>query len=190
MNGIFFFGYVERLHSRRFFAVKPCVWAWRKMNGNAMFGDGFFYFFITFKLSIIMNLFNFDTAFEKDLINYHNDITPRIIKLSSKIKFENKMKRQNVENLITELPLNDESLHIVSNGTFDYFTLIPHIISLSQNFVTDFYFSTWTMSRENVIQIIDLFDRGLLKNVNALTGEWAILKKTRWGVRCHIFDRH
>lgn len=119
-----------------------------------------------------MSLFNFESAFEKDLINYHNDITPRVIKISSKIKFENKLKRQNVERLITELPFSNESLHIVSNGTFDYFTIIPHIIKLSNGFVTDFYFSTWTMSRENVIQIIDLYDRGLLKNVNALTGEY------------------
>lgn len=119
-----------------------------------------------------MSLFNFDDAFERNLERYNNDITSRVVKISAKIKFENKMKRENVEKLITELPLIDESLHIISNGSFDYFTLIPRIIDLSQSCVDNFYFSTWTMSRENAIQIIDLFDRSLFKNINALTGEY------------------
>ncbi len=119
-----------------------------------------------------MGLFDFDEAFEKNLVNYNNNITSRVIRISSKIKLENKLKRQNVERLIESLPLADESLHIVSNGSFDYFTLIPHVIELSNSVADDFYFSTWTMSRDNVVQIIDMFDRGLIKNINALTGEY------------------
>lgn len=118
------------------------------------------------------SLFDFDTAFEKNLVDYRNDVKPRIIRISSKIKFENKLKREGVEKLITELPSRGESLHIVSNGSFDYFTIIPQIINLSGNAVDEFYFTTWTMSRENVTQIIDLYDRGVFKKVTALTGEY------------------
>lgn len=118
------------------------------------------------------NLFDFDHVFEKNLVDFHNDMSSRVIKLAAKIKFENKLKREKVEQLFSELPAENESLHIVSNGTFDYFTLIPHVIAVSNSQADEFWFSTWTMSRENVIQIVDLFDRGYMKTINALTGEY------------------
>lgn len=118
------------------------------------------------------SLFDFNGAFEKDLVDYRNDITPRCVKISAKIKFESKMKREAVEALITELPGEDEALLITSNGSFDYFTIIPQVINLSGCKCKNFYFSTWTMSRENVAQILDMYDRGLFGSVSAITGEY------------------
>ncbi len=120
------------------------------------------------------NLFDFDTAFERNgtFEDSKNDITSRKIKIRSKIKFENKLKRESVNNLVDELPLESESLHIISNGSFDYFTLVPAVIEMTGSQIEEFYFSTWTMSHNNVIQILDLYDRNYIKNINALTGEY------------------
>ena len=65
-----------------------------------------------------------------------------------------------------------ESIHIVGNGTFDYFTLVRHLISLAEQPSKVFYFATWTMSHNNVTQIINLFDEGLIGSINALTGDY------------------
>lgn len=121
---------------------------------------------------MIPQLFDFDTAFEKGREDYNNDVTSRVVKIRSKIRFENKTKREAVSALITEMPEDGESLHIVSNGSFDYFTLIPHIVEMCNGLADEFWFSTWTMSRENVIQIVDLFDRGIFRKIFALTGEY------------------
>lgn len=120
----------------------------------------------------MQSLFDFDTAFDRKLDKLENGITPQKIKIRTKIKFEDKMKREKVGELIDTLPEPGESLHIVSNGSFDYFTVIPHIIEMCGENVEDFYFSTWTLSVTNVASMLDMFDRGILKNLNALTGDY------------------
>lgn len=72
------------------------------------------------------NRFDFEDAFEKKLIDYNNDISSRSIKISSKIKFENKLKINEVSKVLREIPKIGESIHIVSSGKFDYFSIIPH----------------------------------------------------------------
>lgn len=121
-----------------------------------------------------MGNFNFALAFETDLDEKsRNGMTARAQKIKTKIKFENKLKREAVEELFSELPAPGESLHIVSNGRFDYFTLVPHIIDLAgEPLVDEFWFSTWTMSHENVVQILNLFDRGIFKKIVGMTGEY------------------
>jgi len=119
------------------------------------------------------SLFDFDEAFGRNMEEGElNGITSLKIKVRTRIKFEDKTKRQNIQKLITELPVPGESIHIVSNGSFDYFTVIPHIIELAGEKVTDFWFSTWTLSIMNVTAMLDLYDRGVFANINALTGDY------------------
>lgn len=125
-------------------------------------------------------LFDFDQfelkATEKNSVT--NGMTSRSQKVKLKVRFENRLKTNQVAKVIYELPLTDESIHIVSNGNFDYFTIIPRIIELAENNCDLFYFSTWTMSHENVMQILDMFDSGVFKNINALTGEYFRSRET------------
>lgn len=127
-----------------------------------------------------MSNFNFDAAFETELDKKSsNGTTARSQKVKTKIKFENRLKREAVDEVIDELPEIGESLHIVSNGRFDYFMLIPRCIDLAaQPIVEEFYFSTWTMSHENVVQILNLFDRGVFKKIVAMTGEYFRSRET------------
>lgn len=119
------------------------------------------------------SLFNFDNAFERNLDkDDQNGLTSRMIKIRTRVKFESKLKRENVLKLITYLPESGESLHIVSNGGFDYFTILPHIIEMTGLRVDEFYFSTWTLSITNVEAILNLYDRGIFANIHALTGDY------------------
>lgn len=112
--------------------------------------------------------------------------TARKIRIQTKIRFLNRTKRQRVHELIDALPTVGESLHIVSNGHFDYFTLVPTIIDMENGVVSDFWFSTWTMSHNNVCQIFELFDKGKLLNIHALTGLY--FKKREATVYLQLFE--
>lgn len=126
------------------------------------------------------SLFDFDEAF-KDVVKpeyQNNGMSSRSLNIKTKIKFKNKLKINHIDKILEELPLVDESLHIVSNGTFDYFNLIPRTIELANQNVETFYFSTWTMSHQNVISILEMFDQGIFKNIHALTGEYFKSRET------------
>jgi hypothetical protein len=116
------------------------------------------------------DLFDFDEAF-KDEKAVQNGISARAIKIRTKIKFFNKTKHEAVSNVLTELPESDEAIHLVSNGNFDYFNIIPRVIDLSCP-ASEFWFSTWTLSVTNVESILSMLDANLIGSVNALTGDY------------------
>lgn len=121
------------------------------------------------------NLFNFGNLGIQEPINdkEKNGMTSKAAMFQTKIRLENKWRKKKVEEVILELPKAGESLHIVSNGSFDYFNIIPRIIDLSiYDYCEEFYFSTWTMSHENVLRIWEEFDAGRIKKVTGLTGEY------------------
>ena len=102
------------------------------------------------------NLFNFGNLGIQEPINdkEKNGMTSKAAMFQTKIRLENKWRKKKVEEVILELPKAGESLHIISNGSFDYFNIIPRIIDLSiYDYCEEFYFSTWTMSHEKVPHI-------------------------------------
>lgn len=117
-------------------------------------------------------IFDFDKRFDLDTDENHGQprMTARKIKIQSKARLLNKMKNENVKNLIDELPLQGESLHIISNGRFDYFNLIPVIQEKINKPIESFWFSTWTMNQNNALQLVKLYDEGKIKQINAITG--------------------
>jgi len=114
-----------------------------------------------------------------------NGLTPLQLKIQTNIRFQTKLKKESLNEVLFELPLPNESLHIISNGSFDYFNIIPRILELSNGVSKEFYFSTWTMSHQNVISILDLFDNGLIGSIHALTGDYM---RTRESAVYHILE--
>lgn len=133
-----------------------------------------------------MSLFDFQTNFtdfdSKEKVG-SNGITNRVIKIRHKLKLENKIKSKSINDLVSELPTAEESLHIISSGSFDYFNLIPLIIELSGEIIEEFYFSTWTMSHTNTVQIFDLYDKGIIKKIHCFIGDYF---QSREKAVCHI----
>lgn len=112
-----------------------------------------------------MSLFDSDTILQTpDTIK-----TTRILKRGSKREFISAMKKEKVEAFLTELPKPNESYHIVSNGSFDFYTFIPIVIGLMKS-CNSFYGSTWTMNRGNVLDMLQLFDNKKIKTLNVITG--------------------
>lgn len=96
--------------------------------------------------------------------------TPRILKRESKQKAINALRKEKAKSILTELPANGESYHIISNGSFDYFNFCPIIIDYMKGYTEHFYGSTWTMSRYNVNELLGLIDAGKIGKISMMTG--------------------
>jgi hypothetical protein len=79
------------------------------------------------------------------------------------------LKRASLRSELAHLPEKGETLHIIGEGTYDFFTWIPVIQDILGTPIT-LYASTWTMNRPNVVELFELFDIGKLSSVNMLTG--------------------
>ena len=115
---------------------------------------------------------NFDWVFDDDNpIETSETIEPRLTRATLKRRHVQALKRETAKTILTELPKHGESFHIVSNGSSDYFTFVALIAELLPHaYSAQFYGSTWTMSRNNVVEMFELFDTGKLGSLNILTG--------------------
>ena len=86
------------------------------------------------------------------------------------MKTQNALGVKKIGGVVGELPTAGESIHIVSNGCFDYFSLVPWVLNTMQASGADLWFSTWTMNFANVARLFECFDAGQLKTISALTG--------------------
>ncbi len=95
---------------------------------------------------------------------------PRILKRKSKQIAINALRKEKAKSILTELPQSGESYHIISNGSFDYFSFCPIIIDYLKGYTEAFYGSTWTMSRYNVNELLGLIDSGKIGRASMMTG--------------------
>lgn len=80
------------------------------------------------------------------------------------------IKEELLSDFLTELPQPGESFHIVSNGKFDYWKFVPVCLGLMHSRQVEFYGSTWTISRPNVLEMLQLFDEGKIKPITFFSG--------------------
>jgi hypothetical protein len=93
----------------------------------------------------------------------------KLVRTVEKRRMIQATKREHMAEILDRLPNANEIFHIVANGKFDHFTFVPRIAEL-MGCVDVFYGSTWTMNRENAIELLGLYDNGTFKSVALLTG--------------------
>lgn len=125
-------------------------------------------------------IFNDETSETSDTI------TSRMKRAELKRTRVNALKKEHASEFLSELPKADESYHIVSNGSFDYFTFVPIIINLLGGYTVHFYGSTWTMNRGNVIDLLGMFDKGRIGSLSILTGVY--FKRRESAVYATLFN--
>lgn len=69
------------------------------------------------------------------------------------------------------LPKPGETLHVISDAKYDFFMVILEAVNLL-GVVNEFYGSTWTMARHNVLDLLQYIDDGKIKNTTILTGTY------------------
>ncbi len=123
-----------------------------------------------------------------DIENISNEMQKAVgekRKLKQNLKFSTR--NDNLRNILKKiggLPNNDEIIEFISDGTSDtgsFFSLIIEDIGV----IDEIYITTWTISRENVVRLLDAYDSGKIKKIGFLINN-GLLKtnstKSIWGL--------
>ena len=112
--------------------------------------------------------------------------------IKQNLKFE--LRNSNLETIIKScggLPNNNEILEFVSDGTSDTGSFLELIIK-EFGVIDEMYLSTWTISRLNVIRLLDKIDNKKIKHFEFLINN-GLLKtnstKSIWGMICDEFNK-
>lgn len=89
------------------------------------------------------------------------------------------------ETLHGRLPAPGESHHFISNANFDFWNVIAEAVLIIAP-VDEFYGSTWTMNRQNVLDLMELIDGGKILKCNMLTGTY--FKRRESSVYAQLLD--
>ena len=100
----------------------------------------------------------------------NEEISPKIMRMRAKHKMKTALRRELAKEVLTELPDPGESIHIVSNGKFDYWSFVPIISNLLKRPIEQAFFSTWTLNRACCKELFDLLDQGKVLKCGFLTG--------------------
>ena len=80
-------------------------------------------------------------------------------------------RKEELNKVFDRLPNKDEYFHIVSNGNFDYFKIIPRILQLEPG-TFELFASTWTMNYNNIDELTKLIETGRINSCNMLVGDY------------------
>ena len=97
---------------------------------------------------------------------------PRVLSRRPRRRNLSALRAEELTAFYTRLPEPGESLHIVSNGRFDYWHFAPVSLALLGRPADALYGSTWTMNRANVTELLDLYDTGKVRTVAIVTGTY------------------
>jgi hypothetical protein len=99
-------------------------------------------------------------------------ITPRMVRMEGKRRMVDALKRKAARDLLDRLPEEGEFFHIVSDGKFDYWSLVPIIVEMAGLRNVELHASTWTLNRPNALEMLEMIDDGRLSKINLLTGTY------------------
>jgi len=103
---------------------------------------------------------------------------PRVIRRRPARRSIAALQEEELAGFYTALPAPGESLHVVSNGKFDYWRFVPVTLALLGRPADELYGSTWTMSRQNVRELLALLDAGQIRSASILTGTYFLRRES------------
>ena len=112
---------------------------------------------------------DFDMFDNRDCKETTYNISARQFRQNAKILTINAMKKESLEDVFKTLPEENEYIHLIGNGKYDYYTFIPVMISRLSH-IDELYGSTWTMNRSNCEDLFKRFDSGDIGNMSIITG--------------------
>lgn len=98
---------------------------------------------------------------------------PAVLKRKAKLATLNMMKRQKLQEVLEGIPEPGWTYHVISNGSFDFWTWIPVLVDLLEaedHQVDDLWGSTWTANRTNIQELYQLGKSGRIKRGHLMTG--------------------
>lgn len=92
------------------------------------------------------------------------------IRSDAKRKLIDALAQESADAIITRLPAPGESWHVVSNGTFNFYSIVRRLIPWMAG--STLHISTWTLFRNVALDIGELLDDSSLREVYFLTGTY------------------
>jgi hypothetical protein len=81
------------------------------------------------------------------------------------------------EALHGQIPKPGTETHYVSDAKYDFFNIMMEAVRIMGG-ADEFYGSTWTMNRVNVLEMIEMLDTGRIKKISILTGTYFKQRET------------
>ena len=103
--------------------------------------------------------------------------TPRTLRRAAREKFKSGLKRETLAELLPEKVQPGECVHVVSNGSFDYFCFIPLILGWIGH-ADVLYGSTWTLNRNNALDLLAFYDAGKIRKITLATGTYFVRRES------------
>jgi hypothetical protein len=89
----------------------------------------------------------------------------------AKLEMLKALRRQFAIDHLETIPRPGLSVHIVTNGRYDFWDFVPALLKLAEPAVIEeFYASTWILNRRNAVEMLELFDQGKIRQIGFLTG--------------------
>lgn len=101
----------------------------------------------------------------------------RALRRQARRRFERVAEQEALADIIKTPPAPGESIHVVSDARFDFWTWAPQMVRWIGR-TEAFYCSTWTASRVNVVEFFELWDAGQIGVGHFLTGTYFKRRET------------
>jgi hypothetical protein len=115
-----------------------------------------------------------DTIFSTNMIEGETEtmegVTGRQLRNAAKSHMISRLKKQEAKTFFERLPKADEYFHTISNGSFDYWSVLSCLIDLCPGPVTEAYVSTWTINHNTCKELFEVLDAGKIKKIWLLSG--------------------
>jgi len=93
----------------------------------------------------------------------------RTHRVSPRRRYERVLRCQALAESVPQPPAPGESIHVLSKADYDFWTWVPVLLDRIGHTRT-LWCSTWTVSRQSVVELFEIWDAGQIGTVNFLTG--------------------
>jgi hypothetical protein len=97
-------------------------------------------------------------------------ISPRQRRNAAKAVLISRLKKENAKEFFDRLPTDGEYFHTISNGAFDYWSILSILVEMIGEPISRAYISTWTLNHNTCKELFELLDSGKIKKVWMLSG--------------------
>lgn len=127
----------------------------------------------------------FDWVWNDNELETGRTISSRSIIRTNKRRMLRTVHQETMKDVIV-LPAINESLHLISNGVFDFFTIAAMLIDALGGHSEHFYASTWTINQQTIMDLFDYYDTGKIGRIYILSD--VTLKRRKPEGYAHLID--
>lgn len=85
-------------------------------------------------------------------------------------EYRKMLKKEEVAKVLDARIEPETSVHVVTNGSFDFWNVVVRLIELHELKACEFLGCTWTMNDQNVQSLMGLIDDGTIRSASVLVG--------------------